>query len=227
MGTFALLLRRAGDVFQRPCIDIDQTIDLTEPSLSVCCRTKWKRQTAVGLELLAEAGNYVALQNLYPGYPNWPNLPNYPGPAPGGLPLARSAPSAAELFYRQQAAVSAAVSTLQKPLAYRLYPPGMGLLPGPSSALPGAPGGLPPPGHALAASSSLASLSSYYNSAGGPGGPPAAHFGQHGPHGGPPTPRTPSPEQHPLSPRTPRTPESRHGSVDVEEDSNDSRVGDL
>lgn len=166
----------------------------------------------MGLELLAEAGNYVALQNLYPGYPNWPN---YPGPSPAGLPLARSAPSAAELFYRQQAAVSAAVSTLQKPLAYRLYPPGMGLLPGPSSTLPG---GLPPPGP-LAASSSLASLSSYYNSPGHGSHPPPAHFGQHGPPA-----RTPSPEQHPHSPRTP---ESRHGSVDVEEDSNDSRAGGL
>ncbi|XP_052121352.1 homeobox protein B-H2-like [Frankliniella occidentalis] len=183
-------------------------------------RTKWKRQTAVGLELLAEAGNYVALQNLYPGYPNWPNLPNYPGPSPAGLPLPRSAPSAAEIFYRQQAAVSAAVSTLQKPLAYRLYPPGMGLLPGPSAALPNLPAGLPPPqGHALAASTSLASLSSYYNSS----QPPPAHFG------GPPPTRTPSPEQHPHSSphSSPRTPESRHGSVDVEEDSNDSRVGDL
>ncbi|KAJ8300343.1 hypothetical protein KUTeg_021862 [Tegillarca granosa] len=27
-------------------------------------RTKWKRQTAVGLELLAEAGNYSALQRM-------------------------------------------------------------------------------------------------------------------------------------------------------------------
>ncbi|XP_006894499.1 PREDICTED: barH-like 1 homeobox protein [Elephantulus edwardii] len=29
-------------------------------------RTKWKRQTAVGLELLAEAGNYSALQRMFP-----------------------------------------------------------------------------------------------------------------------------------------------------------------
>ncbi|KAJ1523742.1 hypothetical protein ONE63_001575 [Megalurothrips usitatus] len=73
-------------------------------------------------------------------------------------------------------------------------------------------------GHALAASSSLASLSSYYNSQ------PPAHFGQHGPPPRTP-PRTPSPGEQP--PHSPRTPESRHGSVDVEEDSNDSRVGDL
>ena len=34
-------------------------------------RTKWKRQTAVGLELLAEAGNYAAVQRMLqsnPGY---------------------------------------------------------------------------------------------------------------------------------------------------------------
>ncbi|XP_014030250.2 barH-like homeobox 1a [Salmo salar] len=29
-------------------------------------RTKWKRQTAVGLELLAEAGNYSTLQRMFP-----------------------------------------------------------------------------------------------------------------------------------------------------------------
>lgn len=76
----------------------------------VCCRTKWKRQTAVGLELLAEAGNYAAFQRLYGGPPYcWP----YPG----------AAPSAADLYYRQAAVAAAtAATTLQKPLAYRLYP---------------------------------------------------------------------------------------------------------
>ncbi|XP_037073976.1 barH-like 1 homeobox protein [Pollicipes pollicipes] len=33
-------------------------------------RTKWKRQTAVGLELLSEAGNVAALRRLYA--PGWP-----------------------------------------------------------------------------------------------------------------------------------------------------------
>nr|XP_027222624.1 barH-like 1 homeobox protein [Penaeus vannamei] len=37
-------------------------------------RTKWKRQTAVGLELLTEAGNYAALQRLY-GQHIWPPTP--------------------------------------------------------------------------------------------------------------------------------------------------------
>ncbi|KAL3872248.1 hypothetical protein ACJMK2_040183 [Sinanodonta woodiana] len=34
-------------------------------------RTKWKRQTAVGLELLAEAGNYAAVQRLLQSNPYW------------------------------------------------------------------------------------------------------------------------------------------------------------
>lgn len=91
--------------------------------VSYCFRTKWKRQTAVGLELLAEAGNYAAFQRLYGGAPYgcWP----YPGAGTAG-------PSAADIYYRQAAA--AAVSTLQKPLPYRLYPAGLGLLPGPSTA---------------------------------------------------------------------------------------------
>ena len=36
-------------------------------------RTKWKRQTAVGIELLAEAGNLAAVQNMYRsmGFAGW------------------------------------------------------------------------------------------------------------------------------------------------------------
>ena len=34
-------------------------------------RTKWKRQTAVGLELLAEAGNYAAVQRMLQTSPYW------------------------------------------------------------------------------------------------------------------------------------------------------------
>lgn len=75
-------------------------------------RTKWKRQTAVGLEILAEAGNYAAFQRLYGGY--WAGVPAYP---------AQPAPAAADLYYRQAAASAAAAAsatnTLQKPLPYR------------------------------------------------------------------------------------------------------------
>lgn len=157
-------------------------------------RTKWKRQTAVGLELLAEAGNYAAFQRLYGGAPYgcWP----YPGAGAAG-------PSAADIYYRQAAA--AAVSTLQKPLPYRLYPAGLGLLPGPSTAhaphLQAAGSPLAAGLSSLAASSSLSTLSSYYN---------AAHHqsGQ----------RSPSPNDIPPASNSPR-PSSRASSVNVEEDS--------
>lgn len=110
-------------------------------------RTKWKRQTAVGLELLAEAGNYAAFQRLYGGPPyigGWP----YPPQVPSGNPT-----SVSDLYYRQ-----AAAAALQKPLPYRLYPgsmPGvpMQTIPGPSAQFP----------H-LSASNSLSTLSNYYQS---------------------------------------------------------------
>lgn len=86
-------------------------------------RTKWKRQTAVGLELLAEAGNYAALQRLYGSAYGWP-YPNQPTAAAAAAALNPAAASV-DLYYRQAAAAAA----LQKPLAYRLYPPGLPLLP--------------------------------------------------------------------------------------------------
>ncbi|XP_019880568.1 homeobox protein B-H1-like [Aethina tumida] len=132
-------------------------------------RTKWKRQTAVGLELLAEAGNYAAFQRLYgaPPYGCW-----YPPQTAGPT----APPSAADIYYRQAAAAAAA--TLQKPLPYRLYPPGMGLgMPGPSAHL-----------GSLAASSSLSTLSSYYSNQSAEG----------------PSPRSPSPDA-PLDPGSPGT----------------------
>lgn len=91
-------------------------------------RTKWKRQTSVGLELLAEAGNFAAFQSLY-GRP--PYIGGWPYPqVPSGSPS-----STIDLYYRQAAAAAA----LQKPLPYRLYPgapgmPNMPLVPGPSAA---------------------------------------------------------------------------------------------
>ncbi|XP_067660629.1 barH-like 1 homeobox protein [Haliotis asinina] len=39
-------------------------------------RTKWKRQTAVGLELLAEAGNYAAVQRMLQSSPYWSSYPH-------------------------------------------------------------------------------------------------------------------------------------------------------
>ncbi|KAF4518579.1 hypothetical protein B566_EDAN012406 [Ephemera danica] len=119
-------------------------------------RTKWKRQTAVGLELLAEAGNYAALQrHLMYGPPApylaWPpaqHFAGHPGINSATLSPPSGAPSSmAELLYYRQAAAAAA-ATLQKPLPYRLLPP---------TLQAGAPP--PPTASAAAALGSLASSS--------------------------------------------------------------------
>ncbi|XP_017468939.1 PREDICTED: homeobox protein B-H1-like [Rhagoletis zephyria] len=115
-------------------------------------RTKWKRQTAVGLELLAEAGNFAAFQRLYGGTP-YLGAWSYPGAqAPHGAPT----PSSIDLYYRQAAAAAA----MQKPLPYNLYAgvPNVG-------SLSGLPVSATAPFSHLSASSSLSSLSSYYQSA--------------------------------------------------------------
>lgn len=74
-------------------------------------RTKWKRTTSVGMELLAEAGNYTALTQAlyrgspYPAYPAGPALlPGHPAPAPPISPL--------EMYFRRNAAMSAAISSI-------------------------------------------------------------------------------------------------------------------
>ena len=77
----------------------------------------------MGLELLAEAGNYASLQRMYGGGNGygWPYGPVAPGPPPGPPNSAAAAAAAAasmDLYYRQAAAAAA----LQKPLPYRLYP---------------------------------------------------------------------------------------------------------
>lgn len=109
------------------------------PSSLLSCRTKWKRQTAVGLELLAEAGNYAAFQRLYGGaspyLSAWPYAAAAAAQTPHGAP-----PSAIDIYYRQAAAAAA----LQKPAlpaaSYGIYPSSR--MP-PGMTLPGMP---PPPG---------------------------------------------------------------------------------
>ncbi|XP_043245785.1 barH-like 1 homeobox protein [Amphibalanus amphitrite] len=76
-------------------------------------RTKWKRQTAVGLELLSEAGNYAAVQRLY-GTPYWP-----------------AAPASNLDFYYRQAAAALAQRSVAVPRL--LLPPAAGA--GPPAAL--------------------------------------------------------------------------------------------
>lgn len=50
-------------------------------------RTKWKRQTAVGLELLAEAGNFAAVQRMLQTSPYWMNQMSQFAAAAGGMPM--------------------------------------------------------------------------------------------------------------------------------------------
>ena len=112
-------------------------------------RTKWKRQTAVGMELLAEAGNVAALQRIYGGS----GVP-WPYPAVAGLPpqsLPAVPPPLSAAYYSQLAAV-------QKPLAYRVFPPGLGLAA--AAAVSAPPSSLAAPPAALSASAALAS---YYS----------------------------------------------------------------
>ena len=90
-------------------------------------RTKWKRQTLVGFEIM-EAGNFAAFQRLYSaaGVPAaHPSAGPY-WPYPGAAAVAHHAQN--DLLYRQAAAV-----TLQKPMPYRLYPSPVMLPAGPSS----------------------------------------------------------------------------------------------
>uniref|UniRef100_T1IJQ5 Homeobox domain-containing protein n=1 Tax=Strigamia maritima TaxID=126957 RepID=T1IJQ5_STRMM len=66
-------------------------------------RTKWKRQTAVGLELLAEAGNFAAVQRMYgSSAPYWPY---------SNSPLA-----SLDLYYRHAAAMQRPVSIFPRVL---------------------------------------------------------------------------------------------------------------
>nr|XP_045599681.1 homeobox protein ceh-30-like [Procambarus clarkii] len=102
-------------------------------------RTKWKRQTAVGLELLAEAGNYATLQRLY-GQPCW-------SPTPALAHLTPTLPTGVEAYYRH---IAAALS--QRPAV----PPPRPFLPHSLSQ--------PSPLSALSQASPLSSLTSHYYS---------------------------------------------------------------
>ncbi|XP_055988719.1 barH-like 1 homeobox protein [Sorex fumeus] len=92
-------------------------------------RTKWKRQTAVGLELLAEAGNYSALQRMFPS----------PYFYPQGL-VSNLDPGAALYLYRGP---SAPPPALQRPLVPRLLLHGLQGAAEPPPPLPPLAGVLP------------------------------------------------------------------------------------
>lgn len=82
-------------------------------------RTKWKRQTAVGLELLAEAGSYANIQRMIHSSPYWSG---YPTSHSHNANLISGIDS---LYYRQ--GVSPLSSHRQ--LVSRMYLQGMGQIP--------------------------------------------------------------------------------------------------
>lgn len=103
---------------------------LTPPSAFISVpRTKWKRQTAVGLELLAEAGNYSALQRMFPS----PYF--YPQSLVSNLD-----PGAALYLYRGP---SAPPPALQRPLVPRILIHGLQGASEPPPPLPPLAGVLP------------------------------------------------------------------------------------
>ena len=93
-------------------------IQSTYDVLSPFCRTKWKRQTAVGFELLAEAGNLAAVQNMCRGMGTFPWVPGYPPPHPATAHAAATASlfsspalqQQLDMYYRQVAATQAAAA---------------------------------------------------------------------------------------------------------------------
>ncbi|NXA89809.1 BARH2 protein, partial [Melanocharis versteri] len=91
-----------------------------QPPLAPPGRTKWKRQTAVGLELLAEAGNYSALQRMFPSpYFYHPSLL-------GSMDSTTAAAAAAALHSSMYRTPPAPHPQLQRPLVPRVLIHGLG-----------------------------------------------------------------------------------------------------
>lgn len=91
-----------------------------QPPLVPPGRTKWKRQTAVGLELLAEAGNYSALQRMFPSpYFYHPSLL-------GSMDSTTAAAAAAAMYSSMYRTPPAPHPQLQRPLVPRVLIHGLG-----------------------------------------------------------------------------------------------------
>ena len=91
-----------------------------QPPLVPSGRTKWKRQTAVGLELLAEAGNYSALQRMFPSpYFYHPSLL-------GSMDSTTAAAAAAAMYSSMYRTPPAPHPQLQRPLVPRVLIHGLG-----------------------------------------------------------------------------------------------------
>ncbi|KAK7095491.1 barH-like 1 homeobox protein [Littorina saxatilis] len=78
-------------------------------------RTKWKRQTAVGLELLAEAGNYAAVQRMLQTNPYWASYHPHMASIISGVD---------SVYYRSMAAAAATMPAVGRPMP-RVYMPPM------------------------------------------------------------------------------------------------------
>jgi hypothetical protein len=103
----------------------------------VCFRTKWKRQTQVGMELLAEAGNYAAVQRMLQTNPYWSAYAPHTASIMSNLDA---------LYFRHGSGAPGVPGLPPRPVLPRMFIHGLqqhvSHLPPPPSALYGSP---PPP----------------------------------------------------------------------------------